>query len=162
MARRLVSAASGFVSVVGLCLAFALPAAPQSDLPDGPGKPVVEKVCSGCHSFVVFTQSRATKDHWEAVVDDMVSRGAEASDDDITRIIDYLAKNFGPDVPLKVNVNKATSEELAKVLAISQENATAIVQYRSKNGNFKDLPALKSVPGIDTKKIDEKKDCIEF
>ena len=134
----------------------------QSDLPEGPGKAVTEKVCHGCHSFVVITQSRATKDHWEAIVDNMVSRGAEGTDDELEQVVVYLTSNFGPDKPLKINVNKAGAEELARVLALSRENAAAIVQYREKNGVFKDLPALKSVPGIDAAKIEEHKDRIEF
>jgi competence protein ComEA len=147
----------------------ALAAAGQSDLPDGPGKAQVERICSGCHEVGVFTQDRSTKERWAAVVDDMVSRGAEASDEEINQVVEYLSKNFGPPKAAgqkvnvnKVNVNKAGAEELAQRLAISQENAGAIVQYRAKNGNFKNLEALKSVPGIDGKKIEEKKDSIEF
>ena len=142
----------------------ALPAAAQSDLPDGPGKALVERICSGCHGVEVFTDNRATKAHWGAVVDDMVSRGAEGTDEEINQVVEYLSKNFGPAKAAgqKVNVNKAGAEELAKTLAISQESAGAIVQYRAKNGSFKNLEALKSVPGIDGKKIEEKKDSIEF
>lgn len=145
---------------VGFLLTIA--AAAQSDLPDGPGKAVVEKICGGCHALAVFTENRSTKDRWAAVVDDMVSRGAQGTDEELDQVVTYLAKNFGPDSPRKVNVNRATAAELAKNLAISQENADAIVQYRAKNGNFKNLESLKSVPGIDAKKIEEKKDWIEF
>ena len=49
-----------------------------------------------------------------------------------------------------------------KTLTISQENADAIVQYRAKNGALKNLEALKSVPGIDAKQIEAKKEWIEF
>jgi competence protein ComEA len=160
--------------LIGVNFAPALAGAGQSDLPDGPGKAQVERICSGCHEVGVFTQDHSTKERWAAVVDDMVSRGAEASDEEINQIVEYLSKNFGPakaegqkaDVNKvnvnKVNVNKASAEELATKLAISQEDAGAIVQYRAKNGNFKNLEALKSVPGIDGKKIEEKKDSIEF
>jgi competence protein ComEA len=150
--------------LAGVSLPPALAGAGQSDLPDGPGKAQVERICSGCHEVGVFTQDRSTKERWAAVVDDMVSRGAEASDEEINQVVEYLSKNFGPAKAAgqKVNVNKASAEELATKLAISQENAGAIVQYRAKNGNFKNLEALKSVPGIDGKKIEEKKDSIEF
>jgi competence protein ComEA len=137
----------------------ALSAAGQSDLPEGPGKAVVERICSGCHGVEVFTDSRNTKERWGAVVDDMASRGAEGTDEELNQVVEYLSKNFGP---VKVNVNKAGAVELAKTLAISQQNAGAIVEYRAKNGAFKNLEALKSVPGIDAKKIDQKKDLIEF
>jgi competence protein ComEA len=150
--------------LAAMSLLPAIPAAAQSELPDGPDKALVERICSGCHGVGVFTGNHSTREHWEAVVDDMVSRGAEATDEEISRVVEYLSKNFGPakTAAQKVNVNKASAEDLAKTLAISQENASAIVQYRAKNGNFKNLEALKSVPGIDGKKIEEKKDSIEF
>jgi competence protein ComEA len=143
-------------------LLFALAAPSQSTLPDDPAKPVVEKVCGGCHSFTVLSENRATKDRWEKIVDKMVSRGAEGTDSELDQVVDYLSRYFGPDSPKKINVNKAAAAELVKTLAISQENADAIVQYRAKNGAFKNLEALKSVPGIDAKQIDAKKDSIEF
>jgi competence protein ComEA len=150
--------------LAAVCFLPALPAAAQSNLPDGPGKALVERICSSCHGVEVFTDNHSTKARWGAVVDDMVSRGAEGTDEEINQVVDYLSKNFGPvrDAGPKVNVNKAGAEELAKTLAIAQGDATAIVQYRAKNGNFKNLEALKSVPGIDGKKIEEKKDRIEF
>src|SRR5580698_5838789 len=74
---------------------LALPAAAQSELPDGPGKALVERICSGCHGFTAITDNRATRDHWEAVVENMVSRGAQATDEELDRVVDYLAKNFG-------------------------------------------------------------------
>jgi competence protein ComEA len=143
-------------------LVIALTASAQSTLPDDPVKPVVEKVCGGCHSFTVLSDNRATKDHWEAIVEKMVSRGAEGTDEELDQVVDYLSKHFGPDVPKKINVNKAAAAELVKTLAISQGNADAIVQYRAKNGAFKNLEALKSVPGIDAKQIEAKKEWIEF
>ena len=36
-------------------LVIALTASAQSTLPDDPVKPVVEKVCGGCHSFTVLS-----------------------------------------------------------------------------------------------------------
>ena len=152
----------GWLAVVSLPLA--LSAAGQSELPEGPGKALVGRICSGCHEVGVFTDNHATREHWAAVVDDMVSRGAEGTDEEINQVVEYLSKNFGPAKAAgqKVNVNKASAEELAKTLAISQADAGAIVQYRAKNGNFKNLEALKSVPGIDGKKIEEQKDRIEF
>jgi len=151
----------GWIAVAGLLLAAA--AAAQSGLPDGPGKATVEKVCGGCHGFTVIAQNRADKEHWAGVVDDMVSRGAEGTDDELEQVVQYLAAHYGSDAPRpKVNVNKASAEEMIKTLAISKEDAGAIVEYRAKNGNFKNLEAVKSVPGIDAKKLEEKKDSIEF
>lgn len=156
------------IGLAALGCLLALPSSAQSSLPDGPGKPLVDKICGACHLTTVLTQNRATKERWEEVVENMVAKGADGTDAELGQIVEYLAKYLGPkpakaSAPQsKVNVNKATGEELAKTLDLSQENAGAIVQYRAKNGDFKNLDDLKSVPGIDAKKIDEKKDSIEF
>jgi competence protein ComEA len=139
-------------------------AAAQSELPDGPGKATVEKVCSGCHGFSVITQVRADKAHWEATVDDMASRGAEGTDDELDQVVQYLSAHFGPNAPPapKVNINKASAADLVSLLALPESDAEAIVRYRAKNGRFANLEALESVPGIDAKRIEKRKDRIEF
>jgi competence protein ComEA len=152
--RHTLLPAALFVLIVG--------AAAQSELPAGTGQAALKKVCSGCHDLSVVTQNHATRDRWEAIVEDMVSRGAEATDEEQDQIVQYLAEHFGPAPHQKVNINKATADELVKALAIPAETAGAIVQYRAKNGNFKDLEALKNVPGVDGKRIDELKEWIEF
>ena len=52
-------------------------------LPPGKGKAIVQRTCSHCHALKVVTSKRATKDQWSALVDQMVSRGADLSDDEI-------------------------------------------------------------------------------
>ncbi|HUA63668.1 MAG TPA: helix-hairpin-helix domain-containing protein [Verrucomicrobiae bacterium] len=138
---------------------LAFSAAAQSELPDAPGKEAVEKVCSNCHALAVITQNRGSQRHWEATVDDMVSRGAEATDEEIEQVVKYLVANFGP---IKININKADAAEIVKALSFSNDEAKTIVDYRAKNGPFKDLDALKAVPHIDAKKLDANKESIEF
>ncbi len=48
----------------------------------------------------------------------------------------------------KVDINKATLKELAKVKGISPAKAKAIIAYRKKNGDFKTLDDLKNVKGF--------------
>jgi len=91
----------------------------------------------------------------------MVARGAEGTDEELERILDYLAKNLGK-APAKINVNKATSTELAAALAIPKETAAAMVSEREKNGPYKQWQELKRVPGIDLKQIADKRDSVEF
>lgn len=142
-----------------VCLLAVLSAQAQ-DLPEGAGQAAVKKVCSGCHGFEVITQNHNSKDRWEAVVENMASRGAEASDEELEQIVQYLAQNFGP-VREKVNVNKASTADMVKNLGLTEKCAAAIVEYRAKTG-IKNLDELKSVPGADAKAIDAKKDWIEF
>ena len=127
-------------------------------LPDGPGKAVTERMCKGCHGLDNVVRARRTEDKWAEVVDDMVSRGAKGSDDEVDQVIKYLSAHFGP----KVNVNKAEAPDLKETLGISGSDAEAIVQYRAEKGAFKSIQDLMKVPGIDAKKIERLQDRVEF
>jgi competence protein ComEA len=140
-------------------LAFSL--AQAQDLPEGPGKKLVEDTCGGCHGVDAVMSQRATRDGWESIVGDMVSRGASGSDADIKTIIDYLAKNFGVE-PVKINVNKATSKEIETGLELTSKEADSIVQYRKDNGDFKTWDDLAKVKDVDPKKLEAKKDSVTF
>jgi competence protein ComEA len=61
-----------------------------------------------------------------------------------------------------VNVNKGPSAELASVLEITSGQADAIVKYRMDHGDFKTVDDLKKVPGLETAKLDSKKDRVVF
>jgi competence protein ComEA len=145
--------------VLFLCLTVA--AAAQT-LPDGPGKAVVERMCTGCHGLENVVRARLTKERWGFIVDDMVSRGATGTDDEIDQVINYLAANFGKSDAKKVNINKASAADLTAALEITEADAAAIVSYRTDKGAFKELKDVTKVPGIDTKKIEAAKDRLEF
>ena len=69
--------------------------APQ--LPDGPGRDLTLKVCgSTCHGPDVVSGTGRNRDQWTAVVNQMVARGAKASDAELGQIITYLVANYGP------------------------------------------------------------------
>jgi mono/diheme cytochrome c family protein len=68
----------------------------EHPLPDGPGKEIVSRACVKCHSLDVVTNKRASQDEWAKTVDDMLNRGAELSDDEADKVVDYLSKNFKP------------------------------------------------------------------
>jgi len=88
----------------------------------------------------------------------MVSRGAEATDAEIEKIVDYLVKNTGP----KVNVNKASVQDLVAKLGLSEAASAAIVASREKNGSFKTLEDLKKIESVDPKEIENRKTRIDF
>ncbi len=140
-----------------ILLVVALPCLAQNEIPDGPGKAAVVKLCSNCHGLATVVGLRRTRSSWESTVDEMASRGATGTDDEFDSVVQYLTRYFG-----KVNMNKAASKEIQEVLEIPAEAADTIVHYRSQNGNFKDLAELEAVPGVDAKTIEARRDRIAF
>jgi len=67
----------------------------QVQLPEGEGKDVTVRVCSACHDMTLTIGELHTEQQWKGVVDDMMRRGAEASDSEKKAILAYLVKNFG-------------------------------------------------------------------
>ena len=144
-----------------------------NSLPPGAGQAIVQQKCASCHALKVITAKKASRQQWSTTVDQMITRGADVSDDDVETLLDYLAKNFGPatgqagadkghDPPVPVNVNSAAASELAAALDLTEQASTAIVSYRKQNGNFKEWRDLTKVPGIDAKKIESNKDRLVF
>ncbi|WP_462157720.1 ComEA family DNA-binding protein [Pseudoalteromonas sp. GB56] len=60
----------------------------------------------------------------------------------------------------KVNINKATIEQLQSLPGIGPSKAAAIVDYRKQNGKFTALEELENVPGIGSKLLVKVKDRI--
>jgi competence protein ComEA len=53
----------------------------------------------------------------------------------------------------QVDLNSATQAQLQTLPGLNARDATAIVNYRSKNGSFKTVDDLKNVPGFNAKKV---------
>ena len=66
----------------------AAPAAPVDP------KALTERVCSGCHSIEVVTNTKLDRASWAGTVANMVGRGAVATPAEVTAIVDYLAKTY--------------------------------------------------------------------
>jgi competence ComEA-like helix-hairpin-helix protein len=160
LSQKIDSLISMFCAKTFLCMILGGTAWAQSgqNLPEGKGKAEFTRICGQCHGVGVVIKTTNTPEGWAAVVDDMVSRGAQGTQDEFDRVSQYLGAHFGP----KVNVNKATKKELSTVLGISAEDAEAIVHYRETTGSFKDWHDLEKVPNIDLKKLDDAKSRIDF
>jgi competence protein ComEA len=132
-----------------------------SGLPEGKGKDAVESTCTDCHNLERIQAQHLDEDGWNGIIREMMETGASVNPDDVKVIVDYLTKNFGPDSNKKVNVNNAPSSKIAAVLQLTSGEADAIVRYRVKNGNFKNLNDVEKVGGL-ADKIEAKKAWIEF
>lgn len=65
-------------------------------LPAGPGRDVMVKVCSQCHSPEIAAQQTLDAQGWKDLVNQMANNGAQASDADFDTIAKYLAASFPP------------------------------------------------------------------
>lgn len=132
------------------------------EFPPGDGRETALRICGKCHSPTIVLAYGQKREGWEKTITKMVRLGAVGTDEDFTDIADYLTANFPPSAIPKIFVNKATDEQVAKILEISIDDAKAIVAYRDKVGGFKSIEDLKRVPNVDTKKIDAKRDNLVF
>jgi competence protein ComEA len=87
----------------------------------------------------------------------MVSRGAQATSEQISLIKRYLKWTWGA-----VWINSATPQDLVQVIGLPEEDAEAVIAWREEHGKFTDLEGLKEVPGIDPSAIDAQADAIMF
>ena len=105
-----------------LITALQTPAAPPRPaktsavaLPPGEGLETVKKLCSMCHGTDTFARQRHTRHKWNQIIDNMVSKGMEASDDDLEKMADYLGTNLGPDSPAPATGQPAAPHSAPKV-----------------------------------------------
>ena len=78
------------------------------DLPEGPGKDVVIKVCTTCHGVENFSGKQYSREDWKSVVETMIGYGAKVTSEQAEIIIDYLAKNFGKEAKVAKVINSST------------------------------------------------------
>jgi hypothetical protein len=67
----------------------------RQELPDGPGKDEVVRICSGCHDLMFTVSTRETEAGWTRIVNDMRSKGADGTDEDFAKVIAYLTAHMG-------------------------------------------------------------------
>lgn len=76
-------------------------------LPEGKGKAEFQRICNSCHSVSIATGQRMDQAQWTGVVNDMVSRGAQGTQQDLDNVIAYLTTYYGKDKPMTAAPSQA-------------------------------------------------------
>jgi competence ComEA-like helix-hairpin-helix protein len=85
-----------FFIMLVFCSTALLSSAQAQPLPDAPGKDVVASICTQCHTLDRITPLKRSAAAWQETINAMRAKGADATDQEFTAIVNYLAKNFGP------------------------------------------------------------------
>ena len=85
---------------------------------------------------------------------------------------EYITQSIGEDIIMQeenknssnsvVNINTANETELEELPGIGTSIAERIVEYRNKNGKFKNIEDIKNVTGIGNSKFEKIKDLIKI
>ena len=129
----------------------------EQQLPPGPAKEKMQKLCVGCHEVDLVVARRHTRAEWDGVIEDMIARGTKGTEEELAMVAEYLSKSLG-----KVSVNSATAKELEEGLKISEHDAQAIAASREQHGRFKSFEEVRKVPGLDAAKISDKRGWMSF
>jgi len=142
-------------------LAVTLTSAAQQ-LPDGPGKAEMEKMCRQCHELSRSISLRQDRDGWSQTMSKMAAFGMKSTDKEYALVLSYLAVHYPPEDLPPVNINKAPAIELEARLSLKRSQAAAVIAYRKAHGDFKLLEDLRKVPLLDFESLESKKDQIVF
>ena len=124
---------------------------------DDAGAALFTSMCIKCHDAARITAMRRTGPEWEEVLVKMIEKGATGTEKEFESVYNYVLRNFG-----KLFINVAKPDEITTILGLSAKDAEGIVEYRKTNGPFADFEAVKKVPGIDLKKLEQQKDAVAF
>lgn len=145
--------------IVGLGVSLFAADDKAKQLPEGAGRNTTQRLCSACHGFGNFVRRRETRDGWNAVIEDMIRRGAKGEEEEWAEVSDYLVAQFSP---IRVNINTATAEAIVEALILKPEQAAAIVKYREANGPFNSVDDVKKIEGVPASTIESNRERIDF
>ena len=118
----------------------------------------VAQVCTVCHAASQFLSTPRGSDRWEQVFAEMSGYGADGTDDQLDRVVNYFQKNL-----TVINVNTSPVEDVKETLQVSDQAATEIMARR-KQRLFTGVDDLSRIPGVDRSVLEKltAKNCLQF
>jgi hypothetical protein len=89
------------VPAILLCTVSLAPAfstrEPANTLANDQARQLVLDACTACHTLDRVRSQRLTGEEWRQTIAGMLSEGVPLTDGEVTLVVDYLARNFGPE-----------------------------------------------------------------
>jgi hypothetical protein len=110
------------------------------DLPDGSGKDIVGRACTGCHDLGRITDKKMSADEWKATVQRMIKNGATLSPADEQAIENYLARTLGgiqaPSLAAKTQPSSLSTAEARDLSGVWMEASWYTGLRQGPRGNL--------------------------
>ena len=131
-------------------------------LPEGPGREETQQLCSDCHELERSISLHQDRNGWKGTINKMISLGAQVTEQEFSMVLEYLSAHFPAQTLPPLNVNAAKAIDFEARLSLRRSEAAAVIEYRTRHGNFKSIEDLKRVPGVNPAKIEAKRDSLIF
>ena len=118
----------------------------------------VTAVCTACHAASQFLSTPRSSGRWEQVFEEMSGYGANGTDDQLDRVVNFFQKNL-----TVINVNTSPPEDLKETLQIDDGTLNAIMARRSGK-KFENIADLSTLPGVNRSILEklQAKSCLQF
>lgn len=118
----------------------------------------VAAVCTVCHSASQFLSTPRASSRWEQVFAEMSGYGADGTDDQLDRVVNYFQKNL-----TVINVNTSPLEDIQETLQVSDKVAGEIMTRRAQRF-FTGIDDLSKIQGVNRTVLEKlsAKNCLQF
>ena len=118
---RLVSRLSTKGRFTPACLLVTLGLATGSvwaQMPEGPGREEIQKLCSDCHELERSISLRQDRDGWKTAINKMIGLGVQGTEPEFSVVLDYLSTHYAAEAMPRLNVNKAKAIDFESRLSL--------------------------------------------